>query len=285
MDNTESLWLSTYGLLTAQRILERYHLSLEQDELLASLSNPLSIYAQLVRLPLKNIFNGLIRQQAHDYQVYAQKLFIDYLMSGQGNKEPDSPGANTRSDLENERTQLTDMGAGFNDQEFEQESLISESQVVCMKHAEAWRQSMQTVYQKITELLKKEKAEVDPLVVQKAIRMTLCQDMLMSPVHWDTFCDTIHLDRSKEIPSAIKKAVLAVSETREAIADVLLPYLERATDLGVMFRGYHTQFHDLILRVTELIKLLPDYQIDDQKEDEGLRSLDFDVGIVNTNPV
>ena len=72
-----STWFSTYGLLTSERILERFNIILPHDELINSVKDPFSIYFQLLRVPLKNVFNGIIYQQAHDYQIYAQKLFVD----------------------------------------------------------------------------------------------------------------------------------------------------------------------------------------------------------------
>ena len=80
-ENELSIWLSTYGLITAERILERYGIHLQHEDLLSAIKNPKNFYHQLLRIPLKNVFNGIILQQAQDYQSYGQKIFIDYLMS------------------------------------------------------------------------------------------------------------------------------------------------------------------------------------------------------------
>ena len=112
-----STWFSTYGLLTSQRILERFNIHLKGDELIAAMKDPGNLNYLWLKVPLKNIFNGIIFQQAHDYQVYAQKLFIDYLLSGDSAKEADSPGANTRESLEEERIKLQEMNEAFAKQE------------------------------------------------------------------------------------------------------------------------------------------------------------------------
>ena len=88
-----STWFSTYGILTAERVLERFNIRLRYDELLTAVKNPMSVYYMLLRVPIKNVFNGIILQQAHDYQVYAQKLFVDYGLSEETMQSEESPGA------------------------------------------------------------------------------------------------------------------------------------------------------------------------------------------------
>lgn len=123
-----STWFSTYGLLTAERILERFNIHLPHDELIRAVKDPNGVYFLLLRVPLKNVFNGIILQQAHDYQIYAQKLFVDYLLSGEDIQEPGSMGDETRDDLEQQRMNLIEMGEAFYKQEEAHQVLIAESQ-------------------------------------------------------------------------------------------------------------------------------------------------------------
>lgn len=126
--NELSGWFSTYGLLTAERILERFNIKLEHQELANAIKDPLNLYYQLLRIPLKNVFNGIILAQAEDYRNYAQKIFVDYLISGVGVENEDSPGASTREALEAERVELVRLGEMFEQQEYIQQQLIAESQ-------------------------------------------------------------------------------------------------------------------------------------------------------------
>lgn len=127
-----SQWFSTYGMLTAERILARFNIHLPSDELVKAAHEPTSIYYQLLRVPLKHVFNGIILQQAYDYQIYAQKLFIDYLLSGEETKESDQPGAIIREDLEKKRTDLIEIGERFQALESSHYLLIAESQATLM---------------------------------------------------------------------------------------------------------------------------------------------------------
>lgn len=119
---------STYAFLTADRILDRFNLSLKQQELAAALKNPRSVYFQLLFVPFKNIINGIVYQQAYDYQIYAQKLFVDYLVSGAGNDDPEAPGAALREDLDQNRLKLIDMAEQLEKEAFSHKTLINKTQ-------------------------------------------------------------------------------------------------------------------------------------------------------------
>ena len=202
-----SVWLSTYGLLTAGRILESFHIYLLQAELAEAIRDPNNVYFKLLRVPLKNVFNGIILQQARDYQIYVQKLFVDYLLSGEDGKDESSPGAIVREDLELQRTSLIQMAEAFREQEALHQVLIAESQ---------------------------------------ATLIALSQDL-----------------------KRIEKDSVAFEAELE-------PYVERAETLNINLRNYRSQFYNLILRVTELLLLLPDYKIDETKANENREALQFD---------
>ena len=124
-----SQWFSTYGVITAERILGTYHIILAQTDLLAGIKNPHSFYHQMVQIPLKNVLNGIILQQANDYHIYVQKLFIDYLLSGESAKSEESQGAHTRESLESERKQLVSLGEEFNKKQLAHDSLIGKQPI------------------------------------------------------------------------------------------------------------------------------------------------------------
>src|SRR3990167_9672365 len=110
-DNDLSNWLSTYGLITVEKILDRYGIRLTVNDLTCAVRNPDSLFFNLIQLPLKHLFNGLVFQQAKDYQVYAQKLFIDYLLSGEQGQE----NSQVEDDLEVTRKKLVAMGEAFHE--------------------------------------------------------------------------------------------------------------------------------------------------------------------------
>jgi hypothetical protein len=121
-------WYSTYGSLTVERVLELLHIKIEHDALVVILKKPDHILHDVLHLPMKNIFNGIIFQQAYDYQVYAQKLMIDYRLSPEFSKDAESPGVNIRNDLAEQYDQLLKSVQLFSAHQYEHYRLISESQ-------------------------------------------------------------------------------------------------------------------------------------------------------------
>lgn len=133
MDKEQDLstWFSTYGVLTAERILDKLGIHLEQEQLTSILHDETNVYWKILSIPIKNLFNGLILQQAHDYQVYAQKILIDYLLSGQDNTGDNVDAV--REDLEALRRNLVETGEIFSQRELDHQKLIAESQASLMK--------------------------------------------------------------------------------------------------------------------------------------------------------
>ena len=135
LSHSENTGITSYGIITAQRILERFNIALNPHELVEAINNPANVYCQLLHGPMQNVFNGIILDQAIDYQVYAQKLYVDYLLSGEGNKDQDAPGADTREELEKNRLKLVAMGEEFASLQLDHKRLIAETQKYFKEHA------------------------------------------------------------------------------------------------------------------------------------------------------
>ena len=128
-DTGNPIWLSTYGLLTAERLLERFRITLSHPELLDALKNQDSPYHHLLTVPLKNIFNGIIIKQVHDYQVYMQKLFIDYkLTSTKPEVEGEPPAQNSGGEIDVKYNELVELSNIFEEKKHEHQQLIAKSQ-------------------------------------------------------------------------------------------------------------------------------------------------------------
>ena len=129
MHEENATWYSTYGLVTVERIFDSLGISLSQEDLHTVSTSMLSPYYQLLQVPLKNIFNGILISQATDYREFAQKMLVDYLLSGAANLAADAnKPEGTRLHLENMRTGLMESGEQFDLLQFEHYRLINESQ-------------------------------------------------------------------------------------------------------------------------------------------------------------
>ncbi len=278
-----SMWFSTYGLLTAKRVLERFNIRIENDELVAAMKNPQSIYHQLLSVPLKNIFNGIILQQAQDYQLYVQKLFIDYLLSGEGGKSDESPGGTTREDLENERTKLLDAGESFERIESAHRHLIAESQARLINISTELQHSLQMASTIIGQRLRAKGVVKDDKLTQQAIRRALIhynndeeEILAVSSLFWGKMAEVLEIELNNELRQEISGALREVIDLKKTIENTLRPYVEQTEDIGIQLRSYRRQFYDLILRATECIKYLPDYRVDNARDQDNRSSLYFD---------
>jgi hypothetical protein len=281
-----SQWFPTYGFLTSQRILERLQINLSGDELVSALKNHHSLYYQLLIVPLKNILNGIIFQQAQDYQVYAQKLFIDYLLSGEDQKDDNSPGANTRADLETIRLELVSFGESFRAQELVHQTLIAKVQEAQTNVAKSLQTKLKLSAKKIAEVFNDESKIQNDDDMQRAIRTTfifydkLTKDLLAATSDlWPKMEAILTIKISPEQRKIIAGILEQVGDPRDEIHTMLLSYLDETDAVSIEFRNFRTQFYNLILRVTELIQLLPDYHVDKIKDEENRSSLYFDAHI------
>ena len=144
---------STYCILTAERILERFNIHMEHSKLSALIKKTDSVYFKILLVPFKNVINGIILQQAFDYQVYLQKIFVDYFVSGSGNEDPNGPGATLRDSMEENRVKLIEMSDNFDNDTYEHKKLIAETQAYLIN----LMSEMRPIHDTIDEALNVEK--------------------------------------------------------------------------------------------------------------------------------
>lgn len=276
-------WFSTYGFITAERILGTYQINLPQDELLQAIKNPNSFYHLLLQVPLKNVLNGIIIQQAYDYHVYVQKLFIDYLLSGETTKGEEAQGALTRESLENERQKLVTLGEDFHKLELEQSNLIATSQAFLIKQTKEWKIALETAIKEINNTFKVANPDSQKGLIRKGLNHALINSDVIKIQSFDS--KRLFIEKMNEIikislTEAIKEQVLNILTDLFNIMfefnDKYNEYFENTKEIGVQAHSYRTEFYDTILRILELIKLLPEYRIDPVQDAINRETLYFD---------
>ncbi len=277
-----SLWFSTYGILTSQRVLEGYDIHLKHDDLISAIKNPNSIYYQLLRVPLKNVFNGIILQQVHDYQVYAQKIFIDFLVTGQSDKEEGSPGTGTREDLEEKRTRLIELGERYSLEQSEHQELIAESQSSMKKQAQELKKSLTSAAASLNKILRNHDIIKSEEVMKDAIQTAMVyyeKDDNPSAEFWEKISTVLGVELDQQIRSEFLSTLVVFNEQRQQIEGVLASYIDRTEEVEKHLKDFRTEFYDLILRVNELVKILPDYKPNPEQEAKNKSALNFDAKI------
>ncbi|MCL9685026.1 hypothetical protein [Legionella maioricensis] len=283
IDDELNQWFSTYGVITAERILGTYQIIIPQSELLVAIKSPFSFYHQILQVPLRNVLNGIVLQQANDYHVYAQKLFIDYLLSGETSKGEEAQGALTRESLENERTQLVTLGDEFHHKQLAHDALIASSQSVLRKIAKEWGVALESGLKQANNTLAKTNIEVKKSLIRRGVTHALIHCDLISSQSLDNkylFIEKMNEIIKAELTQELKERLLnnfsELLNITMSFNSKVSEFFERAVEMSEQARSYRTQFFDTIIRITELFKLLPEYKIDPVQDAINREPLYFD---------
>lgn len=276
-------WFSTYGSLTAQRILEGFHIKLDHDELLAAINNNRSIYYQLLRVPLKNVFNGIVMQQVHDYQVYVQKLLVDYLLSGQNDKGEDSPGSGARENLKEHSSTIMQLGDELNKTELEHQQLIAESQNILIKIATEIQKSIKAVSGQMNESLRGQNVTKSETEIMVAVRRAFVSykgdesEMFSNDsAFWALLSKELDISLDDNTRTKFSGVLSEFNAYRNELNSNLSTFLEKAEDIGRKIRTFRQEFYRVILTAKEIIQTLPEYKPDPQTNADNLSALNFD---------
>ncbi len=282
-DDEFSKWFSTYGLITSQRILGYYAITLPQAELIPAIKNSTSFYHCLVQVPLKNVLNGIILQQANDYHVYIQKLFIDYLLSGESGKSPQEQGASTRESLESERKALVQLGEEFNQKQMDHETVISSTQKALMNITTDLSDSIKNAINTISYFAMQVEANYTSTQIEYSLIHALVyagKDKANPSINRDLFIDkldeVLKLNKINEMEAPLEDELSSFFMMLEKAYEQIDELFNRVLSITDSARAFRSQFYQAALRVIELIKLLADYRIDPVQDAINRESLYFD---------
>ncbi len=282
--NELSQWFSTYGVITAERILGRYKVNLAQTELVAAIKSPYSFYHRMLRVPLKSVLNGIVLQQANDYHVYVQKLFIDYLLSGENSKGEEAQGATIRESIENERQQLVALGDEFHKVHGQHDYLIAASQASLIKVTQIFNMELEKALTALNDLLKntgfsEKKSKIRQAINHALIYCNMVEVQNNQYIFIEKMNEVLNAslteDLKGKIANILSEILLMDMDFDEQISD----FIAQAEEVNRMANSYRNQFYETILRVVELIKLLPDYKIDPEQDAVNREPLYFDKSI------
>ncbi|WP_454783666.1 hypothetical protein [Legionella sp. WA2024007413] len=280
-DNELSHWFSTYGVITAERILGTYKVNLAQSELVEAIKSPYSFYHRLLRVPLKSVLNGIILQQANDYHVYTQKLFIDYLLSGENSKGEEAQGASTREELENERQQLVNLGDEFHNVQGQHDWLIANSQSALIRVTQIFNTEIEKAIASLRGLLKSMGISEKKSKIRQAINHALIYCNILDVQNNQYFFiekinevlkTPLTEDLERKMAMILSEVVLIDMDFDEQISD----FLAQTEEIGQAANSYRTLFYETILRVIDLMKSLPEYKIDPEQDAINREPLYFD---------
>lgn len=281
-DNELTQWYSTYGFITAERILSKYHINLPSDMLSPAIRNSSSFYHRLMQIPLKNVLNGIVLQQAQDYHIYAQKLFIDYLLSGESAAPESSPGAFTRESLEQERHILVSHGEAFHQVQSTHNALIASSQNYLIQVAKQWQAKFDKAIQSLKTTLSDEGFSVKPSTIRQAIHHVFihCGSGHEEPsLVVNTLNEIIACSLNAEIKDKLLHDLSELITHSAVFEETTAAFYIQTQSMHEKAKSYRTQFYNTILRINDLIKLVPDYKINVEQDVINRELLYFDKSI------
>lgn len=284
-ENDLSKWFSTYGLITAERILGTFHIVLQQDELLMAIKSPFSFYNRILQIPLKNVLTGIVLQQANDYHVYVQKLFIDYLLSGESGKDEASQGASVRENIEEERNALVTLGEEYHKTKLEHDTLIATSQRALIMLTQNWTKALEVAIKRFETSFMRAGLEntknMKQAINHGVVHCDLSENGPESFV--DKINEILNVSLSSDLKVELREHLSELVGISNSFDSEMNSFFEKTKEMNGLANSYRTEFYNTILRVTELIKLLPDYKINPQQDQVNREMLYFDKSIGDTS--
>ncbi|WP_392537259.1 hypothetical protein [Legionella sp. 227] len=284
IDNELNQWFSTYGAITAERILGRYNVNLAQTDLVAAIKSPFSFYHRLIQVPLKSVLNGIVLQQANDYHVYVQKLFIDYLLSGENSKGEEAQGAATRETIENERQQLVALGEAFQKVQGDQDYLIANSQRILIQMTQLFNAELEKALSSLNKLLKAAGLTVKKSQIRQAINHALIycnvrEIQTNGSLFIEKMNEVLKVSLTEDLKGKMLTSLSEILQMNIDFDDQIMDYVQQTDEINRSANSYRNQFFDTIIRVIDLMKSLPEYKIDPEQDAINREPLYFDKSI------
>lgn len=280
-DNSTLDWVSTYGIMTAERVLDYYELKVPLQDLKRALHHSDNFIYHLLALPLKNVFNGIIMQQAKDYMVFGQKLFVDYLLSGETTREASSPGEGTREDLESLRQELVAHSEAFHQIEAQQIRLIYDTQHLLINTMKLWRQDFDTVLKQLkTELETQGMKSISNTQLSQGIFSLLASQGKdiedLNHACWRTLALILGESPSDHLRAVFQKMINPLRRFNDETEAALQSLKERSQNMHIMFKEYRRDFYNYIKRINALLDNLPEYRLSVAQLEKNRQEIEFD---------
>lgn len=280
-------WLPTYRLVTVERILGHYNMRLSEKDMIVALNKPETFFYKLLKLPLINVMTGLIRQQAYDLQVYAQKLYVDYLLSGETVKPESSPGGLTREELETNRLELVASSKSFHELEYTHNKQIASCQRLVVNALKSWRKALDKAKKNIQALAKKHGIQWTTDQVE-ALLLSLFANLPIDTIDEDPKQVLPYLESSdskdmERIVSAFCEHLKPLKAEAKTLIQETQALEEEACSLRQQMRQFRKTFEENIVTTNELLRVLPDYLMDQDQDEMNREAIQLDTQVTETD--
>lgn len=278
-DDDNQSWMSSYGIITAKRIVDKFGLTVDDRDVLLSLKSKSTFLFKLLRLPFRNMLNDVIRQQIYDYQVYAQKIFIDYLLSGETTKPETSPGGSSRETLEELRQRFVLKCKYFQDLEYKHFHLIANSQRRIILQSKKWQHHL---VERILAFKSEFGLTCSKSALMKIVVGALCQvpEAGTQNLLQEAIQSLLTRHKIASISSSAEQGLLEICKLQIADTQTMLTSLEEfdsaILEMYQNVRSLRTEMSAIIVEANRLIRLLPGCAVDAVANKKYQESINFD---------
>lgn len=274
----EKKFLSTYALITAQRIFEYYKIFLSADLIriaikgtntvavtenspsnIASQENPNNFYRELLQVSLRNISNGRIIDQVHDYQTYIQKLFIDYYASDPGERQEGMPGWPVHLALQEDQKHLAFLGDKLLQQEIEHRNLIARTQKNVLSLTTNFNSLLKLEAENALSKIQSNEKIAETTMIE-AINYLLCMEGTSATEQqnkWEqiekNLSFTLNIEKKEALTLAFTNIQSFITDSKKVLSEHSKDILSQAHT----FKETRGEFYKLMQKIHQTIKSLP----------------------------
>lgn len=271
--------LSTYQWVTACRILETYGLLLPGPYVIELIKTKSSFFYQLLKIPGINILNGIILEQVITYQIFIQKLFVEYLVSGSADVE-ESMGAETRKQLETAREDMLQLSSLVEAQELEREKFIVESQRKILTWVKEFNAVVKKIRQDLQDEIKAISHEEVIISVNSLYHLFIDADgFCIQNSARVRFWQEIKVNVTSDLENVLSLNTDKIKETESSLTSILDVYYNRAIEARDKLTDLRKNFYLAIATVQNLLNQLPGFQINEEEDAKNRSQLIFDANI------
>lgn len=278
-DEGISQFLSTYQWVTVGQLLDGYGLKLPDTCVLDIIREKSSFYYQMLRLPAINVLNGIIVEQTKSYQIFIQKLFVDYLVSGEADVE-ETLGSETRASLETARQQVVELSAKFEEAEAAREKLIVESQCELIAWVDGFKKAFKQISIEWQSELQQHTGEEIHLPLSACYSLFAdAKGFEIQDKAWERFAKEVKLTLSLETKAILQNHLNTLQDLQKSFKHLIDHYGSGVFELRIDLNRFRKQFYHDIGHVQKLLVQLSDFKFDEVRDKQQRSALLFDAKI------
>ena len=273
----------THALITIQRILRYGGLILSNTQCVILYNAQGTFLRTILANSIKIVLAGILISHSKEFQMYAGKLLVDYLLSGASDAGEEAAGNSTRFILEENRRVIMQLSRRLYKHEMQYKTLIAEMQQWRIQRIQAFVTALDAavITLKSMDLVEKSSVKLHDFLLQLVLTIPT-QDALQSG---EIVADLLLSNFKQRSSKQLEQDVLSIVANLITFNDDEQNNLQ--TERGAIieqidaFRLFRSDFLHAIQAIQQSLNVLADYHPNLQKRAAQRALLDFDYALGN----